>query len=215
MRLRNVPYARDKIQAYPHYIANVSEGDSFTIGDVYRGDRPLHVEVGAGKGRFMHTLAKRQPDAYHVAIEKFDSVIVRALERQIEDPQENLYLLRMDAEHLSAVFPEKSIDTLYLNFPDPWPKARHAKRRLTHPQQLETFASRLRPGGRLKLKTDNRGLFEYSIKQFNQLGWRFEFLSLDLHAERRILNIMTEFEERYSQNSPIYKLIARPKEETL
>ncbi len=212
MRLRNVPYAKEKIRRHPELIVDY-EGGERQFNRLFENDAPLMVEIGAGKGRFSHERAKRHPEDNHIAIERFDSVIVRALERVLGDPLDNLFLVRMDAAYIEECFDKDSIDAIFLNFPDPWPKARHEKRRLTHPDSLRAFARLLKPKGRIEFKTDNRKLFAYSIKQFNRLGWDFQFLSLDLHADKMKANIMTEFEERYSKNGPIYKLIATYEEE--
>jgi len=208
MRLRNVPHAKKLIVRHPDKIVSLGGDEDILLNERFPKERPLEVEIGAGKGRFIHTLAKGNPTCDHIAVEKYDSVIIRALERVIDDPLPNLLLVRADAEHLDRFFRPRSLRRIYLNFSDPWPKKRHEKRRLTHPDFLAMYKELLEPGGRIEFKTDNRKFFEYSLKTMNRAGMRFLFLSLDLHSEELSDNIMTEFEERYGKNGPIYKITA-------
>ncbi len=213
MRLRPVKHASETIEQHPEHITLVDRDDKVELDNVFSSSRPLVVEIGAGKGQFCHTLAAMNPNLNVLAIEMFDSVIIRALEKQLDDPKENLHLVRMDAQKLSECLKPGSVDAIYLNFSDPWPKARHEKRRLTHPRFLSMYRELLKPGGTLSLKTDNRGLFEYSLMTLNQAGVELSDVSLNLHADDPDDNIMTEFEARYGEDGPIYKLIATFKEE--
>jgi len=213
MRLRNVKDAKERIDEAKDLIIDIPRGERHDLYKVFDQSKPLEIEIGAGKGQFAHTLAKRQTDVNHIAIEKFDSVIIRALEKLQDDFIPNLFLARCDAEQLTDFFAENSVNKIYLNFSDPWPKARHDKRRLTHENFLKQYETILKPGGVLEFKTDNRKLFEFSLESLNKYGMIFEFVSLDLHQDDIEDNIVTEFEERFSKLGPIYKLIARFKEE--
>ncbi len=208
MRLRNVRYAPKLIAKHPELIKDVDETTKINLIESFKKKRPLEVEIGAGKGRFIHTLAQRQPEKNHIAIERFDSVIVRALEKAIEEPLENLLLLRMDARHIENVLAPNSVSKIYLNFSDPWPKVRHAKRRLTHPNYLSLYKRLLTSNGTIEFKTDNRTFFEYTLRSMNHAGMVFRYVSLDLHADDPPGNIMTEFEEKHSKHGPIYKITA-------
>jgi len=209
MRLRNVKDAKERIDEAKKLIMDIPRNEKYPLDQVFNDGKPLEIEIGAGKGQFSHSLAKRQKATNHIAIEKFDSVIIRALEKLQEDPVDNLFLARCDAEQLSDFFGSNTVDKIYLNFSDPWPKARHEKRRLTHENFLKQYEEILKPEGVIEFKTDNRSLFEFSIQSLNHYGMVFEFISLDLHKDDIEDNIVTEFEERFSKHGPIYKLIAR------
>ncbi len=213
MRLRNVKYAEEKINNHPDYIVSVAREEKKLLNNLFKNKAPLNIEIGCGKGQFIHTLAKRNPDQNYLALEVYDSVIVRALEKQIDDPQPNLYLVKMDAKQLSECLNPGSLSTIYLNFSDPWPKARHEKRRLTHESFLHQYKQLLKPEGTIEFKTDNRPLFEYSIQSFNRFGVIMHDLTLDLHADDYPENIMTEFEEKFKVDGPIYKTIISLKED--
>lgn len=214
MRLRNVAYAKDKIKAYPEYIKDIGYNETFSVKRFFSDEtKPLHLEIGCGKGQFIHTLAQRFPDINFLAIEQYDSVILRALEKMIEHPTDNIFLLRMDAQHLKAALSENSLEKIYLNFSDPWPKVRHEKRRLTHPRFLNIYQTLLKPKGSLELKTDNKDFFAYSLMSLNAYGMRFQFVTMDLHTEHSNDNITTEFEDKFKTEGPIYKLIATFEEE--
>ncbi len=213
MRLRNVAYAKDVIAEHPQYIKDVGRTDTCDVMAWIKPKKPLHLEIGTGKGQFIHTMAIREQDKVFLGVEMFDSVIIRALEKQIDRPQDNLFLLRMDAQQLSDALPSDSVDVIYLNFSDPWPKDRHEKRRLTSKKFLDLYKNMLKKDGYIELKTDNRKFFEYTLTSLNEQGFKFEALTLDLHADKPEDNIMTEFEEKFKDQGPIYKIITKPKEE--
>ncbi len=213
MRLRYVKDADKKIASYPQYILNIPRNDSFVLNNAFKDQRPLHIEIGVGKGQFIHTKAKRNPTVNFIGIEKFNSVIVKALDKVLVEPFKNLYLVRMDAEQLATCLKSHSVETIYLNFSDPWPKARHDKRRLTHPDFLTMYKSILKNQGTIVLKTDNREFFQYSVMMFFQEKFQFESLSLDLHSDSDPENIMTEYEEKFSKKGPIYQIKVRYQEE--
>ena len=209
MRLRNVKDAKERIDEAKKLIIDIPRNEKYPLDQVFKNDKPLEIEIGAGKGQFSHTLAARQKTTNHIAIEKFDSVIIRALEKLQDEPLDNLFLARCDAEQLSDFFMPNTVNKIYLNFSDPWPKARHEKRRLTHENFLKQYEDILKEDGVIEFKTDNRKLFEFSLVSMNQYGMIFDQISLDLHAADDEDNIVTEFEERFSKHGPIYKLVAR------
>lgn len=212
MRLRKVKHAKDTIKKHPDKIVEIPRGTTVDL-EKRIDDRPLDLEIGSGKGQFIHTLSSHHPERFFLAVERFDSVIVRALEKFIEDPRENVLLVQADAAVLQDSLKPHSVDTIYLNFSDPWPKVRHAKRRLTHPRFLKLYQTLLKSGGVLEFKTDNRNLFEYTLETMNAFGMDFKEVCLDLHkAYEPETLIMTEFEERFSKEGPIYKLTATFKE---
>ncbi|MGM9951607.1 MAG: tRNA (guanosine(46)-N7)-methyltransferase TrmB [Lysinibacillus sp.] len=208
MRLRNKPWAAEYIEAHPDVIIPNPEDYKGKWHEVFGNDNPVHIEVGTGKGQFVLGMAKQNPDINYIGIELFDSVIVCALERVVEaEKPANLRLLKVNGAKLQEYFAKGDVSRVYLNFSDPWPKKRHAKRRLTHEGFLKLYESILIDNGEIHFKTDNRGLFEYSLVSMNQYGMRLNYVSLDLHAEMPEDNIMTEYEEKFSaKGQPIYRL---------
>ncbi len=209
MRLRNIPGARDSIRESDYCIDEPSslKGKWNTL---FGNDNPIYIEVGMGKGQFIHTHAKLHPNINYIGIEKFSSVLLRALQKMDADPLSNLKFIRMDAEYITDVFDKDEISKIYLNFSDPWPKDRHAKRRLTSSRFLERYSNFLKPDGELEFKTDNKALFDFSIEEINSSGWVLLFVTNDLHSNPNLCidNIMTEYEERFSKmGNPIHKLI--------
>ena len=209
MRLRKIKNAQERLQINDNkfYIADAIELKG-KWKELFGNNNPINIEIGCGKGQFISTLAKLNPDINYIAIEKYDSVLLRTLEKVIESDLENLRLINIDALELSNYFDSKEVNTIYLNFSDPWPKNHHAKRRLTSPLFLEQYKKVLDDNGVLIQKTDNRHLFEYSLESFSQNGWYLSNIYLDLHKEE-VFNITTEYEDKWSQKGPIYKLEAR------
>jgi tRNA (guanine-N7-)-methyltransferase len=179
--------------------------------EVFGNDHPIHIEVGMGKGRFITELAQQNPQINYVGIEKYSSVLLRALEkRELQPELTNLMFLRMDAEDLPEIFGESEVDRIYLNFSDPWPKDRHAKRRLPSKEFLARYDRILTHDGRVEFKTDNRGLFEFALEQTELAGWHLDAHTFNLHHDEAMVqgNIMTEYEERFSsEGHPICKMI--------
>ena len=199
MRLRNKPWALDYISEHPDVIIPNPEDYKGKWHEVFGNDNPVHIEVGTGKGQFVLGMAKQNPHINYIGIELFDSVIVCALERIVEaEKPANLRLLKVNGAKLQDYFAKGDVARVYLNFSDPWPKKRHAKRRLTHEGFLKLYESVLIDNGEIHFKTDNRGLFEYSLVSMNHYGMRLNYVSLDLHAEMPEDNIMTEYEEKFS-----------------
>lgn len=208
MRLKKVKGALEKINHSPYVILEPKEHFG-AWHQVFQNHNPIHVEIGMGKGNFIIENAKRYPEINFIGIEKFDSVIVRAIEKlEVTEVLPNLRLIRMDALHIMEVF-DHEITTIYLNFSDPWPKKRHQNRRLTSPLFLQKYDSLFCHEKRLIMKTDNRQLFAYSVMSIANYGYQLEELSLDLYQDNVKDNIPTEYEERFANKGfPIYKLVA-------
>ena len=208
MRLRKISGATERLEANKKYYAlNPEESKGFWSKKVFKNDNPLHIEVGCGKGGFIIGMAKAFPEVNFVAIEKYDSVLLRVLEKIEEDDIPNLKILVYDAGELTKAFGPNEVSTIYLNFSDPWPKNKHWKRRLTSSVYLSEYREILVKGGLIVQKTDNRPLFESSLESFSLNGWSMFDISLDLH-KTGLFNIMTEYEEKWSPKGPIYKLSA-------
>lgn len=215
MRLRNIPGAKEVIENSP-YVVHEPQKQKGQWSHVFENDHPIHIEVGMGKGRFLMDMAKLHPEVNYVGIEMYDSVLLRALQKREEYEQNegtltNLSFMCVDARLLPEIFEKGEVGKIYLNFSDPWPKARHAKRRLTSRQFLERYDQILAPEGRVEFKTDNRDLFEFSLEEVKEAGWTLEASTFDLHHDEELLkgNVMTEYEEKFSSmGNPIHKLIA-------
>ena len=208
VRLRNKPWALDYINEHQDVIIPEPERFKGNWQEVFGNNNPVHIEVGTGKGQFVLGMAKQNPDINYIGIELYDSVIVCALEKIIEaEKPSNLRLLKVNGADLQKYFNKGDVERVYLNFSDPWPKARHAKRRLTHEGFLAIYESILVDNGEIHFKTDNRGLFEYSLVSMNHYGMKLNYVSLDLHANEPEDNVKTEYEEKFSaKGQPIYRL---------
>ena len=210
MRLRNVKGSREAIEVNP-YTINEPETMKGKWQELFKNDNPIHIEVGMGKGRFITTLAMMNPDINYIGIEKYSSVLYRALEKMEELKLPNLYFIRMDAEDICEVFDKDEVDKIYLNFSDPWPKDRHAKRRLTSKEFFARYDKLLVPDGVVEFKTDNNDLFDFSLEQIPEAGWHIVASTRDLHKDATLGagNVMTEYEEKFSSmGNPINKLVA-------
>ncbi len=209
MRLRNITGSRDVIAESPLVIHEPEQAKG-KWKELFKNEHPLRVEIGMGKGRFIHTLARQNPDVNYVGIEKYSSVLLRALQKMEAEPLPNLLFIRMDAENIGEVFDRGEVDRIYLNFSDPWPKDRHAKRRLPSREFLARYDRFLKSGGILEFKTDNRELFEFALEEIAPAGWRAVRVTYDLHSDEEMMegNVMTEYEEKFSsKGSPICKYI--------
>ena len=209
MRLKNVPGARETIDASAFTIPE-PEVWKGRWQEVFGRQAPLHIEIGMGKGQFLTALAAEHPDINYIGIEKFSSVLVRAVQKQNELELPNLRLIRMDADSITDVFAPGEVNRIYLNFSDPWPKERHAKRRLTSVEFLRRYENILAKDGHVEFKTDNQPLFEFSLEAAEEAGWKLLAVTRDLHHDTALNkgNIMTEYEERFSaQGNPICKMI--------
>lgn len=205
MRLRNVKGAKEIIDNSSYIIKNPIDykGD---YQKIFENNNPIHIEIGMGKGDFIIENAKKYPNINFIGIEKFDSVIVRAVQKLENEEIPNLKLIKIDANEIDDVF-DKEISVIYLNFSDPWPKARHAKRRLSSEIFLNKYDFVFIDKKRIIMKTDNRKLFEYSIKSFTDYGYKIEDISLNLYEDDIKNNIPTEYETRFhNRGCLIYKV---------
>lgn len=213
MRLKFVEGARELIEAHPNLVIDKQDNEKLYYEDMFEKENPIHLEIGIGKGQFIHTLAKNNPNINYIGIEKFDSVIVRALEKQIDETLPNLKLIRVDAHSIPIILKDHTVERVYLNFPDPWPKERHAKRRLTHRGYLSIYRDLMVEKGEIHLKTDNDFLYNYSLEETMYYDMEILLHTQDLHSTNPEENIMTEFEEKFSKRGvKINKLIVRFKE---
>lgn len=209
MRLRNIRGSREMVAAN-EYVVHEPEKYKGKWSSLFGNEAPIHVEIGMGKGRFIMELAAKNPKINYIGIEKYSSVLLRALEKREEIELPNLYFIRYDAEYINEIFATEEIDRIYLNFSDPWPKDRHAKRRLTSKEFLRKYDQFLKIDGEIIFKTDNRSLFDFSVEEAGISGWELREVTYDLHHSEYVEgNIMTEYEERFvSEGNPIHKLIA-------
>lgn len=209
MRLRHVKNAfEDLANDTKYFVLNPKDYHGKWALEVFKNNNPIHIEIGCGKGQFMMGLAKHFPDINFIAIEKYDSVLVRCLEKVSQDDIPNLKLVLLDALMLKEVFDKGEVEEIYLNFSDPWPKTRHAKRRLTSYIYLDIYRNILASDGAIIQKTDNRSLFESSLESLSQNDWYLTNISLDLH-KTDLFNITTEYEDKWSPKGSIYRLEAR------
>lgn len=210
MRLRNIPGADDVISNSEYCVQTPTELKG-NWQSIFPLSQPLHIEIGMGKGRFLMDMANAHPDINYVGIERYSSVLLRALQKMELSPLPNLRFVCMDATEITDVFAKGEVDRIYLNFSDPWPKDRHAKRRLTSRQFFARYDQILAKEGHLEFKTDNQDLFTFSLEEIPEAGWHLDASTRDLHHDTLLNqgNIMTEYEEKFSsKGNPICKLIA-------
>lgn len=211
MRLRNIPGAEAVVSASAYCIQDPGAHRG-SWSAVFENDHPIHIEVGMGKGRFLMDLAALHPDINYIGVERYTSVLLRAVQKIEETPLPNVRFLCIDAVTLPEIFAPGEIDRIYLNFSDPWPKDRHAKRRLTSAEFLARYDQFLAPNGRIEFKTDNQELFTFSLETIEASEiWHLDASTRDLHHDPVLCegNVMTEYEEKFSsKGNPICKLIA-------
>ena len=211
MRLRNITGSREVI-ADSKWCMETPRDMAGKWREHFGNDHPVYVEIGMGKGRFLMDNARACPGINYIGIEKYSSVLLRGIQKLEEDPLNNVALIRMEAEYITEVFDEAEIDRVYLNFSDPWPKDRHAKRRLPSREFLSRYEKILKPGSVVEFKTDNRDLFDFAVTEANESGWEMPVCTYDLHADPELVqdNIMTEYEEKFSSiGNPICKYVIR------
>ncbi|SHJ54569.1 tRNA (guanosine(46)-N7)-methyltransferase TrmB [Hespellia stercorisuis] len=213
MRLRNIPRAESVIEAHPVAIKDeISRKGKW--GEEFGNERPIHIEIGMGKGRFLLNMAKLHPQVNYIGIERYSSVLLRALE--LYDTEEfcdlkNVRMICMDAVQIDDVFDKNEVSRIYLNFSDPWPKAKHARRRLTSREFLARYEQIIPKGGQLEFKTDNTELFNFSLEEVRESSWELSAYTYNLHNHEKMNegNVMTEYEEKFSkQGNQINKMIA-------
>ncbi len=213
MRLHNIPGAKEAIDESPLVIHTPEEYKGQWKGMLFPKENPLYLEIGCGKGMFLSALSEAHPEISYLGIEKFSSVIFRAVQKREQMEVSNLFYIRFDAEKITDIFGEGEVDKLYLNFSDPWPKDRHHKRRLTSREFLKRYEQILAPDAVVEFKTDNTDLFDFSLEEAEASGWEILACTRDLHKDPVLSegNVMTEYEERFSLlGNRICKLIMRP-----
>ncbi|HFG0150887.1 TPA: tRNA (guanosine(46)-N7)-methyltransferase TrmB [Streptococcus pyogenes] len=203
MRVRKRKGAEEHLANNPHYVILNPEDAKGRWHDVFGNDRPIHIEVGSGKGGFITGMALKNPDINYIGIDIQLSVLSYALDKVLASGVPNVKLLRVDGSSLTNYFEDGEVDMMYLNFSDPWPKTKHEKRRLTYKDFLDTYKRILPEHGEIHFKTDNRGLFEYSLASFSQYGMTLRQIWLDLHASNYEGNVMTEYEEKFSNKGQV------------
>lgn len=203
MRVRNRKGASELLESHPHYVVLEPEAAKGKWRDLFGNDNPIHIEVGSGKGGFITGMAKAHPDINYIGIDIQKTVLSYALDKVLAADVPNVKLLWVDGDSLTNYFEDGEIDLLYLNFSDPWPKKKHEKRRLTYKTFLDTFKQILPPHGQIHFKTDNRGLFEYSLVSFSHYGMTLKGVWLDLHASDYEGNVMTEYEAKFSSKGQV------------
>lgn len=219
MRLRNIPRADGVLERSADVIKDERRLRGHFKEEIFGNASPLHIEIGMGKGQFLLAQALQNPDVSYIGIERYSSVLLRAVEKldalrsSGAQAPSNLRFICMDAADITEVFAPGEVDRIYLNFSDPWPKARHARRRLTSSAYLERYDQILAPEGQIEFKTDNRSLFEFSLEEIEaSSAWTLVSYTRDLHHDPVLSkgNIMTEYEEKFSSlDHPICKLTAR------
>ena len=199
MRVRKRKGAEEHLANHPQYVILEPEAAKGKWHELFGNDNPIHIEVGSGKGAFITGMAQQNPDINYIGIDIQLSVLSYALDKVLASGAENVKLLRVDGSALTNYFEDGEVDMMYLNFSDPWPKSRHEKRRLTYKTFLDTYKQILPENGEIHFKTDNRGLFEYSLASFSQYGMVLNKVWLDLHASDYEGNVMTEYERKFSE----------------
>lgn len=212
MRLRNVRGSKEEIDTNEYVIHN-PEQHKGKWKEVFGNDNPLHIEIGMGKGKFICQLAVENPNINYLGIEKYSSVLIRGIEKRKDLELSNLFFLCLDAETVNNVFDKGEVERIYLNFSDPWPKDRHARRRLTSKEFLSRYKGFLKEEGEIIFKTDNRLLFDFSLEEAESAGWALVNHTYDLHNSEYVTgNVMTEYEEKFSGlGNPIHRMVIKQK----
>ena len=210
MRLRHIRGAEEAIETSPFVIQKPKEHRGHFC-ELFGNTNPIQIEVGMGKGKFIMELAQKYPETNFIGIERYSSVLLRALQKREELEISNIYFMCVDAKELGEIFAPGEVEKIYLNFSDPWPKDRHAKRRLTSPDFMKVYDQVLAKDGCVEFKTDNQDLFTYSLEAIPEAGWKIEAFTRDLHhSDMAEGNVMTEYEEKFSaEGYRIYRLEAR------
>ena len=199
MRTRNIKNASEIIKDNNHFAFNEPFDKKGRWSDEFGNDNPLEIEIGSGKGKFIIETAEKKTGVNFIGMEKFDSILVRCVQKNIDRVLPNLRLIRADALGITDLFASREVNNIYINFPDPWPKNKHEHRRLTHPQFIERYRKILKYGGEIIFKTDNRSLFEYSLLSLSECKLILKDISLDLHSSEYPENVMTEYEKFFHE----------------
>lgn len=214
MRLRNNPHAIEKLQRYSDIVIFKAQQNKGSWHEHFKNQNPIFVELGMGRGKFITTHAYNNPNINYIGMEVFNEVICNALDKVLALSLPNIALLPENIANIEEIFSEAEVDRLYINFCDPWPKARHAKRRLTHRTFLGRYQKILKPDGDIIFKTDSRELFDFSVSEFETAGLEITSLTYDLKNENDPTNIATEYEKKFMEmNMPIYRLTAKMKKD--
>ena len=214
MRVRKKKWAVPYMEAHPEYLITEPEKLIGKWESRFKKSQPIHVEVGSGKGQFIIGMAKKHPEINYIGIDLQDSVLAMAVQKAVEGELDNVQLILTDGANVDTFFEKVEVSKVYLNFSDPWPKSRHEKRRLTYKTFLKSYENILPDNSELEFKTDNRGLFEYSLVSVTEYGMGLRDVALDLHQREDLdWNVMTEYEQKFSaKGQPIYRLEAQFKE---
>lgn len=204
MRLRRIAGTKEALVGYPDLIVMEPSCYYGRWHKCFANDNAIHLELGMGKGKFLNTMANNNPHTNFLGMEFREEMVHKAVGR-VTGNQKNIGFLWANVESIGKYFAPGEVSRIYLNFSDPWPKKRHEKRRLTHGNFLKQYQVILSPGGEIHFKTDNKELFEFSLNEFANFGFFLKNISLDLHQSKFEGNIMTEYEERYSPFTPIYR----------
>jgi len=207
MRIRKRPGAAEMVADNPQFVVPDPKTWRGHWKERFGNEQALHIEIGMGKGQFITGMAKAHPEINYIGIDLETTVVSFALDKVKEEKLSNVQLLHVDGSALTEYFSDSEVDLIYLNFSDPWPKKRHEKRRLTSEKFLAVDEKILHPRGQIHFKTDNQGMFEYSLASFSQYGMTIKQVWLDLHASEFADNIMTEYEEKFAKKGqPIYRV---------
>lgn len=211
MRLRHITGSEEVVANNEYVVSDFKEAKG-NWKKIFNNDNPVYIEIGMGKGRFIVENALKNKDINYIGIERYSSVLLRALQKleELEEIPKNLKFICMDATEIEDAFEKEEVSKIYLNFSDPWPKDRHAKRRLPSREFLKRYDAILKKDGNLEFKTDNRGLFDFAVSELKPAGWKAEVITYDLHADEKLMegNVMTEYEEKFSSlGNPICKYI--------
>ncbi|WCK55501.1 tRNA (guanosine(46)-N7)-methyltransferase TrmB [Aneurinibacillus sp. Ricciae_BoGa-3] len=210
MRLRKRPGVKEAMETFPELVPLNGEEYKGKWSAFFGNDHPLHVELGTGKGRFVTTLAEHNPEINYIGVELREEVLISAVKKAQDKQLKNIAFLWININDLENYFGEAEVNQFYLNFSDPWPKKRHAARRLTDSGFLVKYERLLNPAGKIALKTDNEGLFEYSLNEFAAQQFLLQDITFNLHespfAEG---NVMTEYEAKFVEKGmKIYRCVA-------
>jgi tRNA (guanine-N7-)-methyltransferase len=215
MRLRKKPWIKDEIAKYDRLVVQDPKSYAGRWADWFGEAKPLHVEIGMGKGNFITSLAEKYPDIHFIGIEVHEEVLISAVRKAQLKELKNIAFLWLNVNKIEEMFGNQEIDRIYLNFSDPWPKTKHAKRRLTHSSFLQKYKPLLKIGAEIHQKTDNERLFEFSLNEFCNNGFRLKNITFDLHQStfEDAKSVMTEYEQKFVQlGMKIFRLEAKNSE---
>ncbi|MEW9670702.1 tRNA (guanosine(46)-N7)-methyltransferase TrmB [Ammoniphilus sp. 3BR4] len=199
MRLRKKPWVKEEIVSYERLVVLDPQAQCGKWSSWFGNNHPIHVELGTGKGNFITTLAEQNPSVNYIGVEVREEVLISAVRKAAKKGLTNIAFLWLNITKLEEVFAEGEVERFFLNFSDPWPKTRHAKRRLTHRDFLNRYKRILQKGNEIHLKTDNEKLFEFSLNEMSDSGLRLKNITFDLHnsAFEEAKSVMTEYEQKF------------------